>query len=133
MSPGKVRREFFAQQFRVAAGKNELVSFAMKSVDKQLPLREILDFIHQQIAGIAIQVPHSSKNIVVVREARQTLVVEVVVRVTADFLRRLQGVERFSRPSRTQNNFDERAFDPIIYFPLPPHRLNLPQQIHRIG
>ena len=79
MAPGQVGRQLAAQQVGVAPGEQQPESLPLQPIHEQLPTRQVLDFIQQQMAWIAVYRVDRGDEAVVVGHANQPLVVEVEI------------------------------------------------------
>ena len=55
VSSREVGRQFTAQQFAVAARQEDVDILPKQSVDEQMPLLHILDFVHKKVFEVAVK------------------------------------------------------------------------------
>ena len=76
---GQVSGELAAQQMRVAAGQQQPIPLALQAIHEELPLRQVLDLVEQQMTGIPVHRVDRGQEPVVVLHLDEAFIVEVEV------------------------------------------------------
>ena len=107
MAPGQVGGQFAAQQVRVAAGQYEPQPLALEPVHEQLPARQVLDLVEQQVARVVVDAVDRGDQVVVVGHVGEPFVVEIHVAAGTLFPEQVHGQERLAAAARADDHLDQ--------------------------